>query len=568
VYNQLIMGEPQNASGVQRVMTTVDERLGGAKLFLLAMFGIAFYGGIALALMAWFGNQWAQARFAEIGAVARDRPWETLAGLILLVAFAIVSARLHALIRTLPDDLRRTVVGFVAVGVILLLVLTVVFLHVAYRRFAEQIAFFFVASLLPGALYYLVLRTRRPSILNEFTMNLWRLGYLRPRRAYLRHGNEIEERCESDEDRVNRVDAYFQKFEAVYGALRFEGEVSSRTSYVEAILQDSEGKRRRVIQPTVRLADILTANIFIPLGFATFLAALGWLLVLEPDWAAAATAASGTAAQLATERGLEPIRTSLNFAFLGAYFFGVQSLFRRFVRRDLGPNAFLAFSNRIILSVIGIWVIATSTTLLSGPYSLLVAFIVGVFPRTVWQVMSAAATSVAKFVIPSVEAKQPLDDLDGLTIWHQSRLEEEDIENVPNMATADIVDLVLHTQIPAERLVDWIDQAILYKALGPETEQDFAKTRRGKLRNRGIRTATQLVRVYVNADDAERLLLERTLEDAQNPGVLRTIVEAIQTEANWDPVAAWRNVVRPYVELRGVPIVPAVPSSLAPLGGV
>lgn len=70
------------------------------------------------------------------------------------------------------------------------------------------------------------------------------------------------------------------------------------------------------------------------------------------------------------------------------------------------------------------------------------------------------------------------------------------IENIPNMATTDVVDPVLHTQIPAERLVDWIDQAILYKVLGPDTETDLAKTRRGKLRTHGIRTATQLVRAY------------------------------------------------------------------------
>jgi hypothetical protein len=557
------MSEPSSGSAAHAVVTTVNEKLSGARLFLVAMFGIVFYGGIALGLMAWFGNEWAQMRFADIGTLARDHPYGSLGGLVLIMAFAIVSAKLHSLVRSLPDDVRRTVVGFVAVGFILLMALGVVFLHVAYRRFAEQIAFFFVAALLPGALYYLVLRTRRPSILNEFTMNLWRLGFLVPRQAYLRQGEDVMRHCESLEDRISRVDAYFQKFEAMYGTLRFEGDVSSRTSYVEAILQDAESKRRRVIQPTVKLADILTANIFIPLGFATFLAALGWLLVLEPDWAAAAAAAASTA-QLTGERGLEPIRTSLNFAFLGAYFFGVQSLFRRFVRRDLGPNAFLAFSNRIILSVIGIWVIATSTDALSGQYGYMLAFIVGVFPRTVWQVMSAAGTSAAKWIIPSVEAKQPLDDLDGLTIWHQSRLEEEDIENVPNMATADIVDLVLHTQIPAERLVDWIDQAILYKALGPEPEQDFAKTRRGKLRNRGIRTATQLVRVYVNSDDAERLLLDRTLEDAQNLGALRTIVEAIQTEANWDPVAAWRNVERPPVELRRLTVTP----SLGRLAGV
>jgi len=185
------------------------------------------------------------------------------------------------------------------------------------------------------------------------------------------------------------------------------------------------------------------------------------------------------------------------------------------------------------------------------PGLLVAAFVLGVFPRTLWQVITAALTKLTyvKLAVPSVEAKQPLDHLDGLTIWHESRLEEEDVENIPNMATADVVDLVLHTQIPAERLIDWMDQAILYKALGPEVEPDLAKTRRGKLRAQGIRTATQLVRVYRNADVAERAALDKTLGDGERSSVVPTIVRAIEIESNWDQVAAWRNVEGPPIDL-------------------
>ena len=340
------------------------------------------------------------------------------------------------------------------------------------------------------------------------------------------------------------------------------------------------------------LADILTANIFIPLGFATFLSALGWLLVLEPNWIAGTAGstpgnAAAGAAPAVTEgvRRLRPIATPLNFAFLGAYFFGLQALFRRFVRRDLGPNAFLAFSNRIVLAVIGVWVIVVFFALCgrghvhdllsAAPPSnehglLMIAFIVGVFPRTLWQVITEGLAKLlfVKLAVPSVEAKQPLDHLDGLTIWHESRLEEEDIENVPNMATADMVDLVLHTQIPAERLVDWVDQAILYKVLGPDPptkEKDFGETRRGKLRARGIRTATQLVLVSTRTQkgvEEEALDRELNLGGQSSPsglpcppssGLVRTIAQAIQIEANWDCVAAWRNVDRPLdpPKLRG-----------------
>ena len=545
------------------------------KLFLVVVFGFAFYGGLGLLAFAAFGNQWARDRLSEIRHAVSAHPYLTIGGIALVIAVGILSWWFLQLFRSLADDTRRTAVGFLAVGVILLGTVGIVFLGVAHRLFAVQIAFFLVTALFPGALYYLFLRTRRPSILNEFTMNLWRLGLLASRHTYLRQGDAVVPRIESTEDLVTRVDSYFQKFEAVYGALRFDDSTLSRTSYVEAILQDTDKikSRRILIQPTVRLADILTANIFIPLGFATFLSALGWLLVLEPRWVLSATLAIPTAADTSVAQTtaeqlgrLGPIATPLNFAFLGAYFFGLQALFRRFVRRDLGPNAFLAFSSRIILSAIGVWVIVvcfavwdsgrmqallTLSPISREPGLLVAAFVLGVFPRTLWQVITAALTKLTyvKLAVPSVEAKQPLDHLDGLTIWHESRLEEEDVENIPNMATADVVDLVLHTQIPAERLIDWMDQAILYKALGPEVEPDLAKTRRGKLRAQGIRTATQLVRVYRNADVTERAALDKTLGDSERSSVVSTIVRAIEIESNWDQVAAWRNVEGPPIDL-------------------
>src|SRR5215831_2995184 len=306
---------------------------------LFVVFGFAFSGGFGLLVAAGLGNHWARDRLSELRLGASAYPlWTipawTIAGIVLLVVVGILSGWSLWFVRHLEDDTRRTLLGFLAVGVILLCIVTIVFLRGAHRLFAVQIAFFLVTALFPGALYYLFLRTRRPSILNEFTMNLWRLGLLASRHTYLRQGDAVVPRIESTEDLVTRVDSYFQKFEAVYGALRFDDSTLSRTSYVEAILQDTDKikSRRILIQPTVRLADILTANIFIPLGFATFLSALGWLLVLEPRWVLSATLAIPTAADTSVAQTtaeqlgrLGPIATPLNFAFLGAYFFGLQA---------------------------------------------------------------------------------------------------------------------------------------------------------------------------------------------------------------------------------------------------
>lgn len=143
--------------------------------------------------------------------------------------------------------------------------------------------------------------------------------------------------------------------------------------------------------------------------------------------------------------------------------------------------------------MIAIWVLVAVRDVfkLSETTLLAAGFILGVFPRILWQYLKMAVRG-----IPSIGSKLPISGLDGLTVWHEARLEEEDIENIPNMATADIVDLLLNTRLPPERILYWMDQAILYTALG--TKKDGADGVRSKLSTQGIRTATTLLLAQKN----------------------------------------------------------------------
>ena len=51
--------------------------------------------------------------------------------------------------------------------------------------------------------------------------------------------------------------------------------------------------------------------------------------------------------------------------------------------------------------------------------------------------------------------------VDGITLWDEYRLEEEGIENVQNLATADLITLALKTHFNFRTLLDWVDQAVL-----------------------------------------------------------------------------------------------------------
>jgi hypothetical protein len=61
----------------------------------------------------------------------------------------------------------------------------------------------------------------------------------------------------------------------------------------------------------------------------------------------------------------------------------------------------------------------------------------------------------------SATSEYPLDQLDGLNLWYEARLTEEGVEDMQNLTTMSLVDVMLHTRVPPGRLVDWVDQAFL-----------------------------------------------------------------------------------------------------------
>jgi len=175
---------------------------------------------------------------------------------------------------------------------------------------------------------------------------------------------------------------------------------------------------------------------------------------------------------------------------------------------------------------------------------LVVGFVIGVFPRVVWQVVQAAVKRFtgAAVLLPSLQAQLPISDLDGLTVWHEARLEEEDVENIPNMATADLVDLMIDTRFPAERIIDWVDQAILYTHLGPEKEEGDKPRQRDLLRMHGIRTASALVEAFYRSEQRnERQAFEKILE-SEGRSPMRPLVDALATNPNLKLIQTWRGI--------------------------
>jgi hypothetical protein len=377
----------------------------------------------------------------------------------------------------------------------------------------------------PAALWWLFLASQRASLLNEFLSNLDRLGLLKARR--------VRNYTETKESRDIRIRSYLQKFEATYGRLP------------ERIHTEIQHRKFRPYRDEEVRGETPLATAAIPILMMVLVLIVGWLVTLPPI-----LNFSSIESMPLWLFALTPNLTPVTAAFLGAYFYSLQMLFRRYVRNDLRGSAYVAVLIRLILAVIGVWVLSSilpAASSLPEWAMLVIGFVVGVFPLVVWQVISGIARKAFRLVLPALEPTLGLSHLDGLTVWHESRLEEEDIENVPNMATADIVDLMVNTRIPAGRLVDWIDQAILLTHLGMTRKEgnDGEKTRT-ELLSYGIRTASSLIEACGGVDsqdhDGARANFLSSLDNADH---LRSLAVAVRSNSNLALIRTWRGVETP-----------------------
>jgi len=500
--------------------------------------------------------------------------WKETGAIVVLLVLLLI---LPATRRWLAETATRRVMFLILV--VIPVVGLLVFLPSGLQVFILRLLFVVAVSIFPAVMYYLFITTAKASLLNEFVSNLERLGVLEPP-----SGDSISE----NERFVRRIQTYLQKFESFYGTLP-----------ADLIARISDMREPRKVAATLRspslvpwqLGTIFTRETVIPLSLATLLSMMGWFMILPPgdlgialvraeqagepgpakshvpaqpaqeaplpaatppkeEAVAALDAPKSDGQNPASQRtsgqpseawwgALAPTPNPINFAFLGAYFFSLQMLFRRYVRRDLRANAYVAVSLRIVLAIIGTWVVVAAFPSWPKSVQLTIAFVIGVFPRIAWQFIQEASKRVTAIALPNFATQLPVTDLDGLTVWHQSRLEEEDVENIPNMATADIGELMLQTRFPTERIVDWVDQAILYTFIGPDDPQE---SRRNVLRGHGIRTATALIHAHResvrNGDHAD---FEKILAP-QSRSTILSLISTMATNPNLKLVQRWRGV--------------------------
>lgn len=389
-------------------------------------------------------------------------------------------------------------------------------------------------SFLPGWLYVRFLGMRARALWSEYVLVLHRLGWDRP--WYL-----PEPPLRSDFHRQWAAGAmdlpptttiYQQKFEAYYGR---QASGSAGSDDIGAAGVGPEGDYR-----------VSTESLF-PVFLATAVLAVGWSAVL---WDTA----------FLTEPG--GVWDVLKYAFLGAYAFVSGMLVRRYFQSDLRPSAYATAVFRIMLVLLTTAVVHQVMSPMAGRGEIAVAFVIGFFPLVGLQVLQRLTSKLLRVVVPPVTSDYPLDQLDGLNLWYEARLTEEGVEDMQNLTTMNLVDMILHTRVPPGRLVDWIDQAFLLIHLDRTDRRELRRQRRAddqvdaetgaaarvKLRRVGIRTATDLLKTF--SEETEPRGGRPGRRYARPPGLgqlplpepqLRLLVRVLAAETGLQPVWNWQR---------------------------
>lgn len=375
-----------------------------------------------------------------------------------------------------------------------------------------------VLAFLPGWMFVRFVTVRAQSVLDEFVVNLHRLGMDLPQHL----------------PRPPRNSIYFEQWERAGGA-RYEHERNIYREKFDAYYGRSSGAEQ---------ADgyRVKAETFFPVVLATAVFVAGWTVVLgKLDLTRLDPGALG---RLTTP-------DLLGVGFAGAYLFTLQMLIRRYFQADLKASAYMNAVARVVSAVVLVPVVNTAVLPLAGPAIRVgVAFLVGFFPLVGLQALQKGAALALRTLVPSLRNDYPLSDLDGLSVWYEARLLELGIEDMENLATSNLVDVVLHSRVPVSRLVDWVDQAHLYLHLAPKSEDP--NTRR-ILRRLGVRTATALedavrpeglARGLVSAEENRELVNDLRCalnRDGLTPSVTTSLLKTFENDPNLKHVRHWKR---------------------------
>lgn len=231
---------------------------------------------------------------------------------------------------------------------------------------------------------------------------------------------------------------------------------------------------------------------------------------------------------------------AIKYGFLGAYLFSAYLIYRRYTTNDLHPAVYFYCAFTIIAGIAFNYVAVEALTRVAnlaqnanvigteaGVLAIL-AFSLGYFPYLAVRWFNRLAYKVFSIGQRRTELMD-LGQINGISEWHETRLRENGIDDIQNLAAADIREVLVNSSFSAQQLVAWVDQAILYQYLD-ESEMD--SFRRAK-----ILVASDLIRKWDAASQTQREDLVKTLQSSTE--ILGTLICSISEGPNIHRVLAY-----------------------------
>ncbi len=195
----------------------------------------------------------------------------------------------------------------------------------------------------------------------------------------------------------------------------------------------------------------------------------------------------------------------ITWCFLGAYFYILTVLVRRWMRSDLSPGLIWKLNVRLMIAVILgfvmelLWgqgevdaadplLVTTSQTALAA-----VAFFVGIVPGDLFRWLQVKLGALLGKLTNVADSDALEKQIDGINFWQMDRLNEEGIESVEDLAMVDIPRLLSGTRFDAPHVMYWIDQALLVHSVGDDID---------KFKTAYVRTATDFLDCYTPTEGA------------------------------------------------------------------
>jgi hypothetical protein len=221
----------------------------------------------------------------------------------------------------------------------------------------------------------------------------------------------------------------------------------------------------------------------LPTGIFVLLSACGFALVvgLGKEWL---EAAEGLLRGLRAEGGgpLEfPKATALvlGAGFVGAYVWSIEYLILRIANFDLSPLSFLRTAEHVLMTVFVAWVLCQVIAApgiqekLAVGMVLGIAFLSGLYPSLGLNVLVDRLPHWLRLKRDVSQAGEisrsfPLDLIDGIDPSIRFRLNQLEIGEAQNLATANPILLYIESPYGLLEVIDWMAQAQLLVEFGPE----------------------------------------------------------------------------------------------------